>query len=263
MSSKKYILAIEELAYAMGVLGGTDTAVGFLLAILGERPRLETEGRLLAASHALVARGLLDFDAKTGEKWLKDNFKQAVQTMMQNDFSLRCSRMTDERETNLNLYVAGDTLMMHSLHREIVSQLEMIRDWEAARHRCFTFFQFPQNHHKASGLVATFPADLVDKLRAEASTRTVNDMAEELMTYGLGQEAAAQFAHDIKQQDYRGSVIKIEMSEGQMVSNQGFLTLAAGDRYWLMDIEPSTPPQIHLYPGNAETWNRLFTALYA
>lgn len=263
MSSTRYALAVEELAYALGVLGGTDTAIGFLLAILGERPRMETEGRLLAASHALVARGLLDFDAETGEKWLDDGFKQAVQAMMQNDFSLRCTRMADDQETNLNLYVAGDTLMMHSLHREVVSQLEIIRDWETARHRCFTFFHFPQNQDDVSNVLATFPADLIDKLRADAPIRSVDDMAKELMAHGLDQEMATQFAHDIQQQDYRGSVIKIEMNEGQMVSNQGFLTLTAGDRYWLMDIEPSTPPQIHLYPGNEATWNRLFTALYA
>jgi hypothetical protein len=245
----------------MGVLGGVDTAIGFLLAILGERPRLETEGRLLAASHALIARNYLDFNAKTGEKWLDEGLKDAVMAMMRNDYSLRCSRIANGEELNKNLYVWGDALIAHILHREVVSQLESIADWETARTHCRTFFSFPSDQETETVILATFPADLIDQIRMTASDRSVNEIAAELMGYEMSREMAKQFATDIKQQDYRGSVMKIEMSQDQPISNHGFLILTAGDRYWLMDIDPSPAPQIRLYAGNEATFQQLFSSL--
>ena len=56
MPTQQFNLAVEEVAYAMGVLGGSETAHGFLASLLGERPKKEIEGRLLAASHSLVSR---------------------------------------------------------------------------------------------------------------------------------------------------------------------------------------------------------------
>jgi len=261
MSSEKYVMAVEELAYAMGVLGGVDTAIGFLLAILGERPRLETEGRLLAASHALIARDYLDFDAETGEKWLDEGLKNAVMAMMRNDYSLRCSRIANGRELNKNLYVWGDGLIAHTLHREVVSQLELMAYWETARMHCRTFFPFPSEQETETAILATFPADLIDQIRMTVFERSVDEIAAELMRYEISQATAKQFAADIRQQDYRGSVMKIEMSQDQPISNHGFLILAAGERYWLMDIEPSSAPQIKLYAGNEATFHQLFSSL--
>ncbi len=261
MLIREYELGIEEVAYAMGVLGGTEIATGFLLALLGERPRLETEGRLLAASHALVARGYLDFNPDTGEKWLGDGLEEVIRPIVQNDFSIRCSKAASGHETVLSLYISKGELVMHRLHREVVSRLEQIPDASSAQEQCLKFFGLPTDTPAPQKPLATFSADLIDRLRQEAIERPTGEIASQLVEHGVSADAAAKLSEDIKQQEYRGSVIRIEMQGGQAVSNRGFLILQASERAWIMNIEPSTPPKMSLYPGCQAVFTELFSAL--
>lgn len=258
----KLELGIEELAYAMGVLGGTDTAIGFLLALLGERPRLETEGRLLAASHALVARGLLDFDAQTGDKWLAEDLRLLVEPMLHNDFSLRCSWAKEGREDVLTLYAAAAEVLMHRLHRAVVSHLQRLSDWDVARQQLSMFLDLPRSGEEESfEPLATFSADLIDTLRKEAPNRSRQEIAAQLQTQGVPDGAATKLAADLQQHEYRGSIIKITGQNDHVVANQGFLILKTEKRSWFLVIHPDDEPMLTLYPGSPTLFERLFTSL--
>ena len=262
MPLAKFELAVEELAYAMGVLGGTDTAVGFLLALLGERPHLETEGRLLAASHALVARGYLDFDAKTGDKWLTEGLRRVVMPMLQNDFSIRCSWAAKGHEDILTLYAASGKLAVHQLHREVVSLLQQLSDWKAAQNHLLTFFDLPTiDGGESPDKLATLPADLVDTLRRGTKSRSLERTTSQLRAHGVPEDAATELAADLRQHGHRGSIIRITRQGDQVVSNQGFLILKAEKRSWFLVIHPDDEPLMDIYAGSPALFKQLFTSL--
>lgn len=55
-------LSLEEFAAALVALGRNDEAIGFVRTTLGDLPKEEVKGRLIAGEHALIARGLLKLE---------------------------------------------------------------------------------------------------------------------------------------------------------------------------------------------------------
>ena len=260
MALNKYSMAVEELAYAMGVLGGTDTATGFLLAILGERPRLETEGRLLTPSHALVARGYLDFDVETGEKWLKPDLENVIRPMLQNDFSLRCSKATEEGEEILTIYVSAEALARHHLQRSVVSVIEMLTDRQDAKEQLMTFFELSTGGGEED-LIATTPASLLESLRRNTLNEAAQEAKSELMKYGVSESTAAAIIEDLQRSAYRGSVVKLELEDDKTISDKGFLLLKGQDRVWLFVIESGGAPMMSIYPGSRKVFQQQLDSL--
>jgi|GEM_PF-6780275 len=260
MPSTKYVLAVEELAYAMGVLGGTDTATGFLLAILGERPRLETEGRLLAASHALVARGFLDFNAETEKKWLEKNLEDAIKPMLQNDFSLRCSETTEVGEEVLTFYIMEDKVTRHHLQRSVVSVIETLPGWETVVEQLIAFFElFTDNG--GDDLVATIPASLLESLQRNALNDADHEARSELEKYGVPESEAVAIIEAMKQSAYRGSVVKLELENDRTISDKGFLLLKGQNLAWLFVIEADDKPMMSIYRGTKKNFQQQLDSL--
>ena len=258
MSATQYRLSIEELAYAMGVLGGTDTATGFLLAILGERPRMETEGRLLAASHALVARGYLDFDIETGEKWLDDGLSEVVSPILANDFSLRCSKATEEGEEVRTLYAADEMVISHKLQHSVVSIIESAQGWQMPREQLTTFFEL--DSAVANGAVkapiATIPVNLLTQMQRQSLIGAPEQAKTELQEHGVPEPMAEAIIQDMKTSSYRGSVIKLRLENEQDISDEGFLLLKGQERVWLFVIDADDASRMTLWPGTIDTFRQ-------
>ncbi len=80
-------LAIEEVAFALGTIGGADTAAGFLSALTGPRPS-EVAGRMTTASHSLLARAV-DYGARLRRPTLHPTLRRAAESMMRGENVLR------------------------------------------------------------------------------------------------------------------------------------------------------------------------------
>lgn len=270
--STSFILAIEEQAYAMGVLGdgasneqgNIQVASDFLAALLGPRPRLETEGRLLAASHALVARDLLDFDADTGAKSLAPALASVLHPLLASDYSVRCARIANRQEQARAYYVSGPTIIEHSLHRQVAVRLETVADSASAAERCLQFWQLPADVTAPTSTepLAVLPASLLETLRAQLGRVPNEEIAAQLRQAGMGAVAAAGLAADLGQAEQHNSAMRIEQRDGQAVANEGFLLLQCEDRLWLLTINPVTPPTLTVQRADSRQVRYALVALF-
>lgn len=261
MKHSTMALSIEELAYAMGVLGGTDAATGFLLGILGQRPRLEVEGRLLAAAHGLVARGYLGFDAAKGSSWLTQPLAAMVEPMVRNRYTVRLSRVRDGSEEIATLYVSDASSMFHQLHQGVVSHLQLIPDLASAEEQCRAFFALPEATETASAPLAQIPTGLLETLRRKDEARSVEEAATALVSHGLESGWAAKLAEDSHNETGRGSVVRLETQGDEVVSCRGVLILRSARRSWLFDISATDPDVLDVYPGTSLVFSKVFRAL--
>lgn len=258
-------LSIEELAYAMGVLGGTEVARGYLTTLLGERPQQELEGRLLAASHALVARGYLDFDAASGDKQLGPDLAPMVNALVQHDYLLQCTRAGSGQETVLNFHITSDLCVAHRIEKAVVAHLEALSDQAEAAARGAAFFDIPANTASAAGpqRLGIIPADLLQKIGQSLAKTTPEHSAAQLGAADLPVDLARPLAEDLHAPVSRGSVMKVQVGDAGILSDKGFLIFQGLYGCWFFEILPKTPPMLDVCVGSLEQFHRLFQSLMA
>lgn len=262
MNEPQFQLSIEELAYAMGVLGGVETAGGFLLGILGEREQSEIDGRLLAAGHSLIAHGLLDFELAPPNQHLDLDLAHVVQLILQHSYAIRCIRATHREEQTLTFFCRETTIVEHQIHREVVSYLRALPGVQALIERSRTFFTLPNTPAPGPPL-ATLPAALLEDLKARvAAEGTPGDAATRLIRAGLPSAAAQDLAASFVDPLYRGTVLRVEPSGESVTSNRGFLLLCTPRQAWIFDILADTnPPLVQVYWGSQPQYSILLQRL--
>lgn len=254
MPTHQFNLAVEEVAYAMGVLGGSETAHGFLVSLLGERPQKEIEGRLLAASHSLVARSLLDFEIEPARTWLNDDLAAAVKAILDQRFSLRCHHNVGSQEQVLALFFGTDGLVVsQQLRREVVSELCIYRNAEDAVNQCLNFFGLPIGSGQPTPALAELPLNILNAWRAVTPDTDVKFLIKPLERLGLMPELAQELALSILATESRGSVSRIEGLQETPVANQGLVLLKGNNRAWAFKIEPLADAKLRVYRGDRPT----------
>jgi hypothetical protein len=261
MTETAIMLSIEELAYAMGVMGGTDTATGFLLGLLGPRPPLEVEGRLLAAAHSLVARGYLDFDVATSASWLTGELANIVELMIHSDYSLRLNRVTEKDEEVATLYVSDKGLVLHQILKGVVSHVEPIPDLETAQERCLTFFDLSDVNGDSPSDAVKIPASMLDTIRQSLREQNTNALIDELVIHRLDRNRAFQFVEDLRNESMRGSIVRLEIQRDQVVSQRGMLIVKGLQRSWLFEMLPDETDAMNLFLGSSGIFRNIFLNL--
>ncbi len=265
MKYSTFALSIEEVAYAMGVLGGVEVARGYLAALLGERPQQELEGRLLAAGHALVARGYLDFDAASGNKQLTPELAPLVGALIHHDYSLQCMRAAPGQETVLNFHISGDLCVAHWIEKAVVAHLEALGGQADIIERGRLFFGIPANHTLVTGQqrLGKIPADLLQKIGQSLTETTPEQIAAQLSIAGLPADSIRFLAEDLYAPTSRGSVMKVKVGDKGLISDKGFLIFQGPHSTWFFEITPKMPPTLDICMGNLEQFHHLFQSMMA
>lgn len=258
--SKSWRLGVEELAVALGVAGGEDVAAGLLMAILGPRSPEEMDGRMLAAGHSLVARGLLVL--RGDEKRLDEGLSSALLPLVQQRFSLRCSRAEAEGEDLATYFVGPSEVSEHRLRQAVVSELTLLPGAEEATARSAAFFGLKAARRSAlAEPVATLAAATLQQARVQAVDEGRAAAAASLLAGGVPEAIAQQVAQDLATPRFHGSVLRVEQGQEGPASDRGFLLLQGAERPWLCDMLPGEPLQLALYRGDGATYAALFTPL--
>jgi hypothetical protein len=254
MIKTEYRLSIEELAYLMGALGEPDIAGGFLVVLLGELTPSETEGRLYAASHSLMARDLLHVDTTTGEQEICEPLADMVRGIVYHDFSLRCSYVETGIERSAAFFVSENRIVQHVLEQQVVSNIEFAPTLENAAERCAHLFGLklvPQATSMAKPLGAIAPS-LLDEASALDPTTSLQQMIDTFAGGGLSLPVAEEVADDIVHQHSRGSVLwTARPNEEQEVTQRGMLLLRGRERFWTMILDDEDPPMLTVYTDTA------------
>ena len=154
-------LSVEELAFAIGAIGEAETAGAFLRVLLGTRCREEIDGRLLSASHSLIARGYLTFDLSEKERELDKQLAELVGVLAGCDFSIRCGRSVQDGEDVHSYFFKGDAIVEHRLSMDVVSELEHLPSADIAMKRSLVFFGLGEaDSRKKTDEIGVLPADL-------------------------------------------------------------------------------------------------------
>jgi hypothetical protein len=264
MKHDVFVISIEELAYAMGVEGGAEVASDFLSTLLGPRPRIEVEGRLLAASHGLVSRGLLDFEIETGAKRLTPDLATAILPLLANNCSIRCSRIIRGEEDVMTFFVASSTVIEHRLDRQIVSRLEFKNSVDDAVERCVQFFELESLAAPSCVVepLVEMPVDLLDSVRSQLTRFDDGEIALQLEQAGMTSSDAKELTVDLKQADQYSSVTRIEQRNGQAVADEGFLLLKRENRLWLFVTNSTMPPTLTVYRSDIQQLRIVLTKLF-
>ena len=270
MHRPMYRLGIEEIAYATGVLGGNEAAALYLRSHLEDRPPLELNGRLLAASHALVARGLLDFDMESGAKRLEPEFAVLIETLARARCSLRVSRRSRTAQAIMGMTFGDGAVVDHRIERAVVGTLELLPAQEAAVERIRTFLGLnatgspdTQPNHPA----ATFPAELLSGLERTDPVPSGKRVETLMAAAGLSPAMARDFAEDVAGWTLRGSLLQLapvaSQAALQIETKRGALVLCGSSRQWLVELAAPEANLARLYPYHPETLSALVGRLTA
>ena len=259
MTHHAFRLSIEELAYALGVMGGEEAASVFLLSLLGERPQREMQGRMLAAAHSLAARELLDFDEDAGIRGLSPALAATVAPLLQHSSVIRCSRNAGAQEAVLSLYFGSDGVSAQSLRRSIVVHLERL-DFADALERAVAFFDLPAVNGRDAAL-GSVAATLLEQARHVCDAVQRESFAAQFAAEGLPDGTAVALAHDLSHSAARGSVLRITVEGDRPVASAGFLVLHAAARAWLFEPVQSDAEVVRVLPGHAAALRRMLADL--
>lgn len=238
-------LSVEELAFAMGFLGGADVAASFLETILGKQNKDNLSGRVTAASHSLIARELLTLDLVTGENRLEETFSQLVRAMMESGRSIRIQQMADGQEATLTCFVHDGILAAHELELGVVSILEKLPGKDALLQRLMDFVA-PPEETAVSPPVGQISTDTLQIVRQFAAQNKTNDVKSALAGH-LSGEVVEELTADLRKDHIAwGSILSLVTSSRDantpVESNEGILYAAIPrEKLWLFQLKANEP----------------------
>lgn len=260
MSASACELSIEELAVALGLVGGAALTQDVLRAAIGERPDAELEGRLIAAGHSLLARGSLQLDEES--RALDPTLLRLVAPLIRNTFSLRCGRSGGTGEQVVQYFRGEERLVRLDVQHVVACRLEEVADYRALRNQLLAFFEQPLDDEEGPTAepLTTIPAELLEM--AKTNSRQHRDGTVALFAQaGLATPIARDLAVDFAAPASRGSVVRIESHGGRFVSNCGVLTLQGAQRWWLFEILLNNPTLLNVHLGTSSQFDGLLRAL--
>lgn len=255
-------LSVEELAFAMGFLGGTEVAAGFLDTVFGKQNKDNLSGRITAASHSLIARGLLKLDLAANNNELDEELAQLVRTMMEAGHSVRAQRMFNGQEATLTCFVHDGVIAAHELALGVVAQLESLADQDTLLQRMIDFVQPPDGETAVSPPLGQISAETLQSVRQFASQKKA-DQIKSALADTLPEKLAAELAKDLQRGHITwGSILSLQTTSGDadtpLESNEGILYAAVTpQKLWLFQLKPDDPTQAHLFRGSRAQLRRL------
>lgn len=233
-----FALSIEEVAFAMGYLGGVETAAGFLTAITGKLPTDELTGRITAASHSLLARGLLILDSISARASLDPVLSQTIEPMLKGENSLRMSTTSNDIENTTTFFLDGVTPVRHRLIQEVVSQITLLDAIEAvATEIAETVCHAVPDEPIDSVSIGTVQVDALRQVRLKTATVPASELIALLQNH-LPKTAVARMVSDMSDAKAMwGTVLRLEAgNDGAVEANKGFFTVVVSDHGWLFDM---------------------------
>ena len=227
-------LGVEELSLAMSMIGEPEVAKGLLHLALGEMSTEEEKGRLLAAGHSLMARGLLFI--RDGQSHLAGDLRGLLSTLADNDFIIHCNRRKlGSAAQVLAYFVKGTTALEQRVEQQVVYHLSSVSDLEEVVAGGLEFFKVQESEIFCFP-DAEVPVSVIDRAK-EAADESPEAILTIFQNSGVPDTLCRLLSEDFQRSEYRGSVIRVERSkEGPLGLNKGFLVLKGAKRTWLFPL---------------------------
>jgi len=234
-------LAIEEVAFALGAVGGADTAAGFLTALIGPRPSEDLAGRMAAASHSLLARELLTATPDFTEATLHPTLQQAVESMMRGDNVLRVTTTAATGSRLVTFFLDGPAPVQHELTTGVVSHLTVLASAAEVPGAVAAIIAPPATQEVSeTEPLGRLPVAQLRELRVKAGTVLHVELAAELAS--VLPEAAAALAADMQDPAATWTVtLRLTTGEaGTAEAGYGVFSVFGSETGWLFDMSTDT-----------------------
>lgn len=248
-----YRIAVEELAFAMGFLGDSAAAAGFLNTIFGEQNQDNLSGRITAASHSLLARDLLTIDLGSGESRLTDEFHDIVQTIVTSGRSVRCQRLVEGQDQVLTFFFSDGRIVSHEIEMGVVSRLAPIDHVDEVSVQVVAFLEPVSVGQPIMEPLGRLSTDALQRIRQAAAIGDSQQINAELEGK-ISPSVVADLLEDLSDPKIVwGSILRLETvsgdSETAVTSDNAILSASVIDRRWLFLIRDSDPVNAEVYVG--------------
>ncbi len=252
-----YRLSVEEVAFAMGLLGDYDMAAGYLIATLGPLEEEDLSGRMAAAGHALMARDLLDVEDHPETGKLDETLAHWIRTMMDASRSIRCeSTRAGEADRVMSFFIHDSTIVKHAITHGVVAELEALTSRDDTIQAILEFVGVEKNGDAQSPL-GTTDVSLLQRLRDFAAHQRA-DRIQALARSFLAPSDARRLMKDLTSEQVTwGSILFLETISGNqetpLVTNDGVLYVKNDDNLWFFVIKAESGDRVTAYHGGRAT----------
>lgn len=254
-----YHLSIEEFALLSSLAGQAEVGKTVLHSAFGPLPEDNERGRLLAASHSLLARGWAAIES--GKLSINKHLQAAVAIILDHDFLVQISQQSLQGDgKDVSYFAKGPSVVEQQVRDGVVYRLTALPTITSAAEKARTFFSVPAD--AAYPLHSQITSDLALIERLQQAVRAGEDVTEVLETADVPPEVASSLAEDFHNQQTRISTMRVEERDGVLVAEHGFLTLQSKDRLWLFVLEAGNSDQVSLLPGTSENIGRELQRLF-
>jgi len=233
MTQTSIRLSIEEMAVVLSQMGQPEQGQSLIIAQLGEMNQDEARGRLLSATHSLLAREAMTFEPDGGFL-LSDALRQVGRVLTRADFTIRYTRAQTAADLQLTYHALHGRFYEHLLEQGVIHRLTEVNRPDEMIQSGLAFFEVAAAQPFESGVATIANPILETVMRA-----TTADEARDLLRQAGMQDAVRQrFAEDLINSQFRGSALRIEYeADGSLRSDVGLLFLRGPERLWQLESE--------------------------
>lgn len=237
MTGKNFVvrLGIEEVALAMSILGHPDVAKALFITTFGDLSPDDEEGRLLAAGHSLMARGLLS--VANGESKLDADFAKFMDILIGPTSILQFSLRSGEDEEALTYFFKGAARVEQRVDQGVVYNFRSIQNTSEIFESTRQLFGVTQAVTEPTEIhpEVKVPMSLLDKAR-DPSINTPGALTRMFEQANVPSTLSRMLAQDFLATRGRGTAMLVENRQGQLVSDHGFLVMKSAERTWLFPL---------------------------
>lgn len=263
-----YRLSIEEVGFLMGYLGEREAAAGYLTGLLGQQNSDNLSGRIVAASHGLVARDILTVGEAATDTSIDSTVAGLIQSMISAHSSIRCEKMVGNDSELITIFLHQDKHVAHHISSEVVVNLEDVSASQRIQQLILDFVDAPvQGDPQAVG---SMPLTELEDIRNTLIDIDENSLEARFST-NIPASTARELAAALKGEPIEwGSVIRLETATtGQatpLEANAGILYARTQKGLWLFDIDSDSgnrsDTHVKIYHGNQPIISQLIAKLF-
>lgn len=233
--SKSFSLSIEEVAFALAAVGGSDVAAGFLQSVVGNLSPDQLSGRLTAASHSLLARQMLTIDLSEEQSSLSSDLAKIVSIFTGATSSIRCTKTHNAGEMTLTYFVAHNGCLEYSTEQGVVSHLTLYDSLSEILSRILEFVEGHENSRaRVWGKVSGETLQLLRRLASERDEARLKKQIQQNLEDAVVDALATAM---LDKQAIWGAILLLTttFASPEIEANRGVFYLNTQDTTWLFD----------------------------
>lgn len=232
---QSYVISIEELIAALGLVGKLVEAKVLINSSFGEISADEEKGRIHSAYHSLLSRKLVFYS--NGKAYLNPSFQNILEIFIQSTHGTRLNKTTSLGEDILTIYPQDQDFLIHMNTQEVVHDLKYPLSKEAVIKEIQIFYK--PNCDQTDPISLILPTThLID---LDAKTRRQYDQVYEYIKKSNPKDNNSKLlAEDFAYGPWRGSVIGFNADSENNINIQGLLLLQGKNRLWKIVADDET-----------------------